>query len=317
MRRYRPAKTTLIASLIAALAGTGVSIAETSQDEAANSRTIAGSRLKSRTLSTRHFRTGAVNHRIIKQNTIGQQDVKDFTLLDKDIGTDQVGGRAANEDTFDPVPFARRLTSQVRIPRTTVSLTSGFVSFGTSAECTAGNPASDGESAYPSSTACGGEGGNTKQLTSIGKGKTIIIEGLCRKNAPTEDEAKVMAYSNTGTLSFQGENGARKNVPAGRSPTENSSTGARGLDRRNGEGQHQLLAVSRDPRGSINSTSSDEDLVTGTGQGADLAAAFKATRSNLVVTSDGLEVVVDIYAGIDALGVGDKCVFGGMVQFLG
>jgi hypothetical protein len=106
-------------------------------------------------------------------------------------------------------------------------------------------------------------------------------------------------------------------VPAGRSPPESSSTGNRGRDRRSGEGQHQLLAVSRDPRGSINSTSSDEDLVTGTGRGADIAAAFKATRSNLVVTSDGLEVVVDIYAGIDALGVGDKCVFGGMVQFLG
>ena len=66
-------------------------------------------------------------------------------------------------------------------------------------------------------------------------------------------------------------------------------------------GQHMALAVARDPQ----QASPEQDWVT----------AFKAS-SIYVATSGGTEFAFHAYAGIDVLGVGDRCVFGGVVTLI-
>ena len=128
------------------------------------------------------------------------------------------------------------------------------------------------------------------------------IRTLCRTALPKEndarDEAKILVYTESGTMAFEGRQGARMNIPAGFGrPGAGGATG--------GEGQHQMIATARDSDGGMGSGG------TGFVSGMNEATVY-------LVHSSGWEVVFEGYAGIDTLGAGepgrgnqDRCVFGG------
>jgi CARDB len=234
------------------------------------------------------------------------------------------GPNGPNGPGLDTRRFGR---TQLDLGRATVNLAqfpnahSGVVDFdfcGGSDECnfTADGPPDEGST-------------QTTQLVKVGP---VRLEALCRKttngdlgydpdgqssgnppnngdpNSPPDDtaggrnyfdedgdEAKILVYADNGTMNFRGLNGLRWNVPGGTgTPGNDDETG--------GEGKHQLLAVMRDPNPN---TSTDDDL--------EFRYAFKST-STTIVHSSGTTLIVQAWAGIDVLGIGDKCAFGGLVE---
>ena len=178
------------------------------------------------------------------------------------------------------------------------------------------------------------DGGNIQNLAVVGG---VHFDGLCRITSGTgaggseranhqglqhaadpnwavngETEAKIIVWSETGTLAFKGDAGPRQNVPAG-SPDYSVPAGNEfvtgdpntnpNADRVNGEGQHMLVHAT-------NETADEERPVGG------VIPAFGST-SSWVATSGGADMLVSAFAGLDVLGVGpDSCVFSGLIQQL-
>jgi len=120
------------------------------------------------------------------------------------------------------------------------------------------------------------------------------------------DEGKILIYTSSGTETFSSlGNSSRRNIPPGQgSPAPSNDTNgppAVAQEHTGGEGKHMALAVARDPQ----QASPEQDWVT----------AFKAS-SIYVATSGGTEFAFHAYAGIDVLGVGDRCVYGGVVTLV-
>jgi hypothetical protein len=119
------------------------------------------------------------------------------------------------------------------------------------------------------------------------------------------DEAKLLVYTSEGAVTFSSLGGSsRRNIGPGegtsvpQDPGGGDSPGTALAERTGGEGKHMAVAASRDPDQAF-----PED---------DWATAFKV-GSLYVAHSGGLEFTFNGYAGIDVLGVGDRCVFGGVV----
>jgi hypothetical protein len=112
------------------------------------------------------------------------------------------------------------------------------------------------------------------------------------------EEAKILVYIDSGTMALNGQTGPRSNIPAG--------TGTPGADdETGGEGKHQLVVAMRDP------TTTQDPAV----DEAEWTESFRSFPG-FVAHSGGTEVAVHLYAGIDVLGVGDNCVFGGVVTVI-
>jgi hypothetical protein len=172
----------------------------------------------------------------------------------------------------------------------------------------------------------GDTGGNTVKLASVGD---VNIIGLCRKSHPddnpgpidnSEEEAKVLIQSDHLTTTFGSGQGWRKNVPSG--PIEyildtqdydgsGNQTGTHSLDNPQGEGEHQFLAASTSADWSPGDTSNnhDEDRVTPSGW-----PAYR--NAGGWVWTDFGEFKLDVGAGINAAGIGDRCGFAGIITNL-
>jgi hypothetical protein len=166
----------------------------------------------------------------------------------------------------------------------------------------------------------GDTGGNVVNLASVAG---INVQGLCRKshsdnNADpaldnSEEEAKVLIQSDIWTTTFGSGQGWRKNVPKGpvefAADTNDTPSGGHPPDNPQGEGAHQFLAASTNSDWVDNSTSSrphDEDRNTPSGW-----PAFRGATG--FVSADFGEFKLDVSAGINVAGVGDRCAFAGII----
>jgi CARDB protein len=129
------------------------------------------------------------------------------------------------------------------------------------------------------------------------------------------DEAKVLLYSTgDGTFSFSGPQGQRSNIPSGSGTPDRDDEGG-------GEGKRMVLNAVHDP--DPDSTYHDRDGSRGDqgpfdnehqGTEPEYISAFKA-GSAYVAHASGTEFILNVWSGINVLGVGpDRCVFGGTVQ---
>jgi hypothetical protein len=189
------------------------------------------------------------------------------------------------------------------------------------------------------------DGGNIRNLAVVGG---VHIDGLCRVTnsngaggfnpnngndvnlwkaddpnfAPGgESEAKIIVWSETGTMSFKGDAGPRTNVPAGgpsfdsgtpsdhepageqqnASATNGEGGAGKGPDPVQGEGEH-MFAHSSNENGDENRPLDGTLPAFGYGAG-------------WVATSGGTDLVLNAFAGLDVLGVGgNNCVFAGLVD---
>jgi hypothetical protein len=206
-------------------------------------------------------------------------------------------------------------SAEIRIPLKTIPLTTGFQT----------------------------DGGNVQNLATIGP---IHIDGLCRKTfapgtggggapgerqgkLPTypapfiatiggETEAKVMVWTESGSLTFRGQTGSRINVPPGPPAylAGDDTLGTLGsVDPVTGEGQHQFLAASNEP---ADETRATDPQVQNYAQlhGARQLARYPAFNSagGPIATSLGRVMVAHLLAGFDAVGTYNKCFFGGYVH---
>jgi hypothetical protein len=211
------------------------------------------------------------------------------------------------------------------------------------------------------------DGGNVVNLATVGK---IHVDGVCRHTFPGsnggagpgggestpskttypapfftgtggEDEAQVIVWSETGSLSFRGKHGPRTNIPSGPPDYTTEITGPvsssgvvpkRGsnTDRAHqpepsgpvtptpdpvaGEGDHLFLAASNetvdetratDPQSNNQSDPSVRKL--------NRYPAFEYS-GGWVGTSDGHLMQLEMVGGFDALGIYDQCVFSGIAR---
>jgi hypothetical protein len=160
-----------------------------------------------------------------------------------------------------------------------------------------------------------------KTLFNVGP-VSVVLD--CKKtsngdNSPPEDaftnpgsfdedgtEGKLLVYTSSGTETFSSLGASsRRNIPPGQgSPaTANDPNGAGAVAAENhgGEGKHMALAVARDPE----QAAPERDWVT----------AFKAADI-YVAHSSGTEFSFHGYVGIGVLGVGNRCVSGGVVTII-
>jgi hypothetical protein len=167
----------------------------------------------------------------------------------------------------------------------------------------------------------------SSQSTQLAKVGPVQVRALCRTTTNGDGDAPGSAFDpgfsfeedgdeafialrlddGAGTMTWRGPQGPRRNIPPGDSaPTQTvqkaAATDAGGL------GKHIALATARDPQpaGTPNASSGPED---------DWETAF-ISGSVLVATSNGTEFVLNAFAGIDVLGVGDQCVFGGGITVI-
>jgi hypothetical protein len=121
------------------------------------------------------------------------------------------------------------------------------------------------------------------------------------------DEAKILIYTSKGTVDFNGPGASsRRNIPPGEGVPDpdnggSNSPGSESQERTGGEGKHMAIAAARDPEQSA----PENDWFSG----------YKVATI-YVNHSRGTEFIMTAYAGIDVLGVGDRCVFGGFVKVL-
>lgn len=200
---------------------------------------------------------------------------------------------------------------------------------------------------------CQPDGGNIQNLAKVGP---IHVDGLCRRTFPGpngttpfgggegtvrypdpnfpatrggENEAQVIVWSETGSMSFKGAHGHRENIPAGPPdytnetltyPT-NGTSNTNGTDNPvkdpvAGEGDHLFLSATdeyvNEARGTDPATNPGHENDPGIKQLPEYPA-FQYT-DGIVATSDGHTVLADMLAGMDVLGVYGECVFAGVVR---
>ncbi len=186
------------------------------------------------------------------------------------------------------------------------------------------------------------EGGNLRTLATVGP---IHIEGLCRKTFTTgvggggapgeinshapqypapylvtggETEAKVIVWSETGSLSFKGQVGERINVPPGQPDYTigNDTLGTKhNTDPVAGEGDHMFVAASNE---NVDENRATDPQVDNYSQ---LNGATKLNRypgfnsgAGPIATSTGHLLFANFIAGFDTFGEHDKCVFAGVIH---
>jgi hypothetical protein len=170
---------------------------------------------------------------------------------------------------------------------------------------------------------------STVQLAKVGP---VTVLGLCRRTTngdnqdPDEDPISDFEFDEdgdeaiivfrldegAGTMSWRGPHGPRRNIPPGDDIGAPQSSEFPDDDG-GGTGKHMALATARDPAPVV----TDEvrgDGPTG-GPEDDWETGF-VSGSVLLATTGGTEFVLHGYAGIDTLGVGDNCVFGGGITVL-
>jgi hypothetical protein len=225
------------------------------------------------------------------------------------------------------------------------------------------------------------DGGNVQNLATIGP---IHVDGLCRHTFPNnnggagpgggernasgrpnttvrypapfftsiggEDEAQVLIWSETGSLSFNGQHGKRTNVPSGPPDYALETLGSpsapglvpTGPGGNNKGGGNMDNAHSPEPSGPVTPTA---DPVAGEGDHLFLAASNETVDENRATdpaadnqgsssvrrlnrypafdyssgwagTSDGHLIQLEMIGGFDVLGIYDQCVFSGVVRGL-
>jgi hypothetical protein len=130
------------------------------------------------------------------------------------------------------------------------------------------------------------EGGALVTLMTVGP---VVIRGRCVGMATGHGhQAKILVHATSGRVGFVGNHGKRGNLLPGL-----GTPGSDGND--GGDGAHMFLAASGSPS---------------------YAGAF-----GYVAHSDGTELSLDVWTGIDTFGIapagldnGDTCVFGGLVK---
>jgi hypothetical protein len=183
------------------------------------------------------------------------------------------------------------------------------------------------------------DGGNITPLASF---HGLHIDGLCRRTKSPgtgggesgprygaevtsagftlggESESKIIVWTEAGDLSFRGANGPRKNVPAGQpnygsdasgtppfgkgAPNANNGMSRTTRDATNGEGEHMFVGATNEVP--------DEDHPTANGYpGFNSGAGF-------IGTSQGASAVGSMMTGFDVLGVGNQCVYAGVLTLL-
>jgi hypothetical protein len=117
------------------------------------------------------------------------------------------------------------------------------------------------------------------------------------------DEAKLLIYTDNGTITFNSMgNSSRRNITQGEGQPgaqRDAAPSSKALESQGGEGKHMAIAAARDPE----QGSPAPDWVT----------AYKV-NSIYISHSGGQEMVFTGYVGIDVLGVGNNCVFGGVLN---
>jgi hypothetical protein len=204
-------------------------------------------------------------------------------------------------------------TAEIDIPMTSIPLTSGFMT----------------------------DGGNVQNLAVVGP---VHVDGLCRQTSSNgagtnpggvggssraprypapflmtggETEAKVIVWTETGSLTLRGQVGPRINIPSGPpnySPTEGARGSATG-DPVAGEGDHMFVAASNETANETRATDPQVQDQSNVGNARKLNRypAFN-TSGGLIATSNGQVMVAHMLAGFDALGVYDSCFFAGYIH---
>ncbi|HEV3228775.1 MAG TPA: hypothetical protein VGY97_04815 [Solirubrobacteraceae bacterium] len=196
------------------------------------------------------------------------------------------------------------------------------------------------------------DGGNVQNLVKVGP---IHIDGLCRrtftpgtggganKNGPThpdprlptrggESEAQIMVWTETGSLTFQGQVGPRKNVPPGppdytleNNAQQKQSPGGSSTkvkpdqpapDPVAGEGDHLFLAASNENADETRATDPAADNPANPNVRKLTEYPAFQFAGGLIGTSTGHAVLADMVGGMDVLGAYGECVFGGVVRTL-
>lgn len=293
MFRQRPSPGFVVAMIALFLGASGTTLAARSGPDAGSSsvgeNSVGSSELKDRSVRNRDLGTNSVHGRVIPDDSIGGDEVNEKTLGQ----VPQASGAeyAERADVANFATTAGGLSSQITIPRTTVDLTG------------------------PVDAGLEREGGNVRNLASIGR---LRVDGVCRiteRNgigrgfgsppAPLVEEgqaeAKIVIWSTDGTLSFQGLNGPRMNVPGGAIAYNNTPSGnPTPSNPQDGEGEHQFIGASND--------SGDEERFY-----LSRYPAFHAGGGYAAVDL-GDEITLNVYAGVNVLGAIDRCVFGGTVS---
>ena len=122
------------------------------------------------------------------------------------------------------------------------------------------------------------------------------------------DEAKILVYTDRGTLTFNSMGASsRRNIPPGLGETEDSEPddSTQADDTNGGEGAHMAIGAARDP-------DQENPGDRGSRQGV-VAFAYKV-KSVYISHSNGTELILTGFAGIDVLGAEDQCIFGGVLK---
>jgi hypothetical protein len=309
----------------------GVSIASDAPSGAPNADSAAvlnsHGDLKKNAIYSRHIRNRQVKHADLNRNSVHSDNVAPDALLGTDIKELTLGqvpaakraDSAAHADTASHADVADRLSSETVIRRQTLPFTDPFTD-----------------------TSRRDEGGNLATLATVGP---LKVEGLCRITAgdgtgqrpaggssPTsqqhgkddEAESKIMLWSESKALSFRGATGPRSNVPAGSinydgltianpdpsapgDPTKlpnGTSTRQPLVDNPAGEGNHQFVVATNEDR--------DESRWVGAAD----TGGYPGYSSwvGIVNGDDGSAWIASLYTAFRALGVGNECVYGGMIR---
>jgi hypothetical protein len=123
------------------------------------------------------------------------------------------------------------------------------------------------------------------------------------------DEAKVLVYTDTGTVTFNSQGGSsRRNIPAGEGEVGDPETGGytQAEESDGGEGAHMAIATARDP-----DQANPTDAF-----GSNINAYDYQVKTIYIAHSNGTELIFTGFAGIDVFGAEDQCVFGGVLKTL-
>jgi len=246
-----------------------------------------------------------------------------------------------------------KLSSEVIISRATIPFTSGFQSDGGNVQNLAkvGPFHVDGlcRHTFPGSNGQPGPGGGERNAQS--SGTTVHYPAPFFNSIGGEDEAQVIIWSETGSLSFSGKHGKRTNIPPGPPDYTTEITAAspnpsKGLvptgrnqpaiptntDRAHqpepngapvptpdpvaGEGDHLFLAASNETVDEVRATDPQADNYNDPSvRRLNRYPAFMYS-SGWAGTSDGHLAQLDMVGGFDVLGVYDACVFSGVVRLI-